>query len=209
MGNDFRAAYAPDTSLDGAGQTVGLLQFDGYTASDITYYENQAGLPNVTLSNVLIDGASGGPSGSGGEVEVSLDIEMAISMAPGLSEVMVYMEPNNGSPWEDILNRMADDNLAKQMSCSWYSPDTAANPVADQIFQQMASAGPILFLCVGRWWCLYRFDSVSRRHTLYHGSWRDNLDHERAGRCLGFRIGLADWQRRRDQHPVSDSDLAG
>ena len=59
MGNDFRAAYVPDTTLDGSGQIVGLLQFDGYTASDITYYESQAGLPNVTLINVLIDGVSG------------------------------------------------------------------------------------------------------------------------------------------------------
>ncbi|HKI69417.1 MAG TPA: protease pro-enzyme activation domain-containing protein, partial [Verrucomicrobiae bacterium] len=30
MGKDFRNAYAPGTSLTGAGQTVGLLQFDGY-----------------------------------------------------------------------------------------------------------------------------------------------------------------------------------
>jgi subtilase family serine protease len=38
IGNDFRAAYVPDSSLNGSGQTVGLLQFDGYTASDITYW---------------------------------------------------------------------------------------------------------------------------------------------------------------------------
>ena len=49
MGNDFRAAYVPGTTLTGAGQVVGLLQFDGYTASDITYYESQAGLPSVPL----------------------------------------------------------------------------------------------------------------------------------------------------------------
>src|SRR3974390_2144295 len=66
MGNDFRKAYVPDTQLDGSGQIVGLLQFDGYSASDIAYYENLAGLPSVTLSNVLIDGASGLPGGSGG-----------------------------------------------------------------------------------------------------------------------------------------------
>src|SRR6185312_422103 len=30
-GNDFRAAYVPDTTLTGAGQLVGLLQFDGYS----------------------------------------------------------------------------------------------------------------------------------------------------------------------------------
>ena len=90
MGNDFRAAYVPGVTLDGSGQTVGLLQFDGYHASDITDYETPAGLPAVTLTNVLLDGFDGTPSGTGGEVEVSLDIEMAISMAPGLSEVIVY-----------------------------------------------------------------------------------------------------------------------
>ncbi len=148
MGSDFRAAYAPDVTLNGTGQVVGLLQFDGYTASDITYYENQAGLPSVTLSNVLIDGASGNPSGGGGEVEVSLDIEMAISMAPGLSEVMVYMAPNP-SPWEDLLNRMANDNVAKQLSCSWYEPGGAAKPTCDQIFQQMAAQGQSFFNASG------------------------------------------------------------
>lgn len=97
MGADFRAAYVPGSLLTGTGQSVGLLQFDGYTASDITYYETKAGLPSVTLSNVLLDGFSGLPTGTGGEVEVSLDIEMAISMAPGLSEVIVYMAGPGGT----------------------------------------------------------------------------------------------------------------
>ena len=51
MGNDFRAAYVPGVSLNGYGQKVGLFQFAGYDPSDITYYENLAGLPNVPLSN--------------------------------------------------------------------------------------------------------------------------------------------------------------
>ena len=148
MGNDFRAAYLPDSSLTGSGQVVGLLQFDGYTASDITYYESQAGLPNVTLSNVLINGATGNPSHSGGEIEVSLDIEMAISMAPGLSEVMVYMAPNP-TPWETILSRMANDNAAKQLSCSWYQPGGTANTNADNIFKQMEAQGQSFFSASG------------------------------------------------------------
>ncbi len=148
MGKDFRAAYAPGMSLNGSGQTVGLLQFDGYTASDITYYESLAGLPNITLSNVLIDGASGLPSGSGGEVEVSLDIEMAISMATNISKVMVYMAPNP-SPWVDLLNRMVTDNAARQLSCSWYQPGGGANAVTDQIFQQMAAQGQSFFNASG------------------------------------------------------------
>src|SRR5579883_2742697 len=49
VGNDFRAAYAPGVSLTGAGQSVGLMEFDGFYASDITSYEQLAGLPNVPV----------------------------------------------------------------------------------------------------------------------------------------------------------------
>jgi uncharacterized repeat protein (TIGR01451 family) len=148
MGFDFRSAYVPGSVLNGSGQSVGLLQFDGYTASDITYYEAQAGLPAVTLTNVLLDGFSGLPTGGGGEVEVSLDIQMAISMAPGLSKVIVYEAGPSGS-WYDILNRMATDNLAKQLSCSWYIPGGGADPVADQIFLQIAAQGQSFFNASG------------------------------------------------------------
>ena len=117
-----------------------MLEFDGYTDSDITYYENQAGLPNVTLTNVLLDSFNGHPTGNGGEVEVSLDIEVAISMAPGVSDIIVYEAGPNGN-WHDMLNRMADDNLAKQLSCSWYEPGQGADPVADGIFQEMETQG--------------------------------------------------------------------
>ncbi|MGA9449914.1 MAG: protease pro-enzyme activation domain-containing protein [Verrucomicrobiia bacterium] len=148
MGKDFRAAYVPGTRLAGSGQVVGLLQFDGYTPGDIAYYEGKAGLPSITLSNVLIDGASGGPSGNGGEVEVSLDIEMAISMATNLSEVMVYMAPNP-SPWADLLNRMADDNAAKQLSSSWFISGGTIDPTVNGIFQQMAAQGQTFFQASG------------------------------------------------------------
>jgi len=146
-GTDFRTAYVPGTTLTGAGQSVGLLQFDGYTASDITYYENNAGLPNIPLQNVLLDGATGASSGNGGEVEVSLDIEMVASMAPGLSKIIVYMAPNNTGYWDDLLNQMTDDNLAKQFSCSWSGG--SHNATHDQIFQQMAALGQSFFCASG------------------------------------------------------------
>jgi PKD repeat protein len=146
MGKDFRAAYVPGTALTGSGQIVGLLQFDGYFASDITYYKTVAGLPDVTLTNIYIDGATGATNGSGGEVEVSLDIEMVISMAPGITKVMVYEAPNP-SPWEDLMHRMANDNLAKQISCSWGggSPD----PTAEAALVQMATQGQSFFNATG------------------------------------------------------------
>ena len=60
LGNDFRAAYVPGVPLTGTGQTVGLLEFDsGFYQSDITAYETLAGLPNVPVSAVLLDGYNG------------------------------------------------------------------------------------------------------------------------------------------------------
>ncbi len=143
-GNDFRAAYAPGVSQTGTGQAVGLLEFDGYNQSDITTYESQAGISARTLQNVLIDGYSG--AAGSGQSEVCLDIEVAVSLAPGLSKVIVYEAPNP-SPWEDLLNRMANDNAAKNLSCSWGGggPDSTA----EQIFQQMASQGQTFFNATG------------------------------------------------------------
>jgi uncharacterized repeat protein (TIGR03803 family) len=142
MGYDFRTAYLPGEPLTGTGQTVGLLEFDsGYYSSDISRYESMSGLPNVPVQAVLLDGYGGG-AGGGGNTEVSLDIEMAISIAPGLSGVLVY----EGSTTDDILNRMATDNLAKQIGASWTYPIDATS---DQIFKEFAAQGQTFFNASG------------------------------------------------------------
>jgi len=140
MGNDFRAAYVPGVTLNGTGQTVGLLEFDGFYASDITRYKNEANLPDVPVVKVLLDGFSG--SAGGANVEVALDIDMAISMAPGVAEVLVY----EGERTDSILNRIATDNLAKQISASWsYTIDAASQ----QAFLQMAAQGQSFYNASG------------------------------------------------------------
>ncbi len=148
-GADFRNAYAPGVTLTGAGQKVGLLQFDGYNARDITNYENDMGLTNrVPLTNVLIDFFSGS-AGSGND-EVCLDIEMSMSMAPNLSQIILY-EGNPGrhsfNP-ADVVARMANDNLAKNLSSSWTwsgGPEVAI----DNSFVQMAVQGQTYFQAAG------------------------------------------------------------
>ena len=145
-GNDFRAAYVPGTTLTGAGQKVGLFEFDSYYPSDIASYESQTGLPSVPLSNFLVDGASGSP-GSDND-EVSLDIEMAISMAPGLSGVLVYEGPNenNITSANMILNCMATNDAASQLSCSW---GFLINASTVSTFQQFGAQGQSFFLASG------------------------------------------------------------
>jgi len=147
-GSDFRAAYVPGTTLTGAGQRVGLFELDGYYLSDITTYQNSNSIvPNVPLSNLYLDGASSGSVGSDND-EVSLDIEMAVSMAPGLSGVIVYEGPNddNITAPNAVLNCMATNDAAKQLSCSW---GFSINASTVSTFQQFASQGQSFFLASG------------------------------------------------------------
>jgi len=148
MGKDFRNAYVPGVTNTGAGQTVALLEFDGYNATDITQYKTYAHITNnIILSRVLLNGFNG--SAGNNNSEVALDIEMAMAMAPGLTRIVVYEEayPYNDAPAADILlNRIATDNSAKQISCSWVVPLDATS---EQIFQQYASQGQTFFSASG------------------------------------------------------------
>ena len=140
LGQDFRTAYVPGTTLTGTGQSVALFELDGYYAADITNYEALAGLPAVPLVNV----GSVTPGINGGIAEVSLDIEMVIAMAPGLAHVYVY----EGTNPDSVLNQIVTGNLAKQISCSWGwsgGPDTPA----DNSFKQMATQGQSFFNASG------------------------------------------------------------
>jgi hypothetical protein len=149
MGKDFRLAYVPGTKLNGTGQSVALLEFDGYYSNDIAFYEQTNKLPFITLTNVPVNGGISTPSGSSDSVlEVSLDIEMAVSMATNLNSVFVYEAPA-GTSWLTLLTQMADDNLAAQLSCSWYKPNGGPDPACEQIFQQMASQGQSFFCASG------------------------------------------------------------
>ena len=144
----MRAAYYGGTALTGSGQTVGLLEFDGYNLSDVTSTFNGHSY-TVAINNVLVDGASGGSDGN--DAEQVLDIVQAIAMAPGMSQVRVYIAPGNsfiGVGDVDIFNKMATENIAKQLSCSWgWNPDDPSSD--DPIFQEFAAQGQNLFVASG------------------------------------------------------------
>ena len=149
IGSDFRAAYAPGVALTGAGQMIGLVEFDGYYAEDITTYESLANLPNVPLQNVLLNGFNGVPTTgpNSGNSEVALDIEMVISMAPGLSKVVVY-EAGPAGLANDILSAMSTNTAIKQFSCSW-SFGTTPRGTMDGLFQKLAVQGQSFFNASG------------------------------------------------------------
>jgi len=151
LGNDFRAAYVPGTALDGSGQMVGLLQFDGFYSNDIVAYANLANRTNIPpIQTVLIDGFSGTPTTgpNSGNPEVSLDIEMAMAMAPALAKIILFEgNPNNLIP-NDVLNTMAASNTVKNLSSSW-GWSGGPTTTTDNIFKNMAAQGQTFFNASG------------------------------------------------------------
>lgn len=152
LGSDRRTAYY-NYVLNGAGQSVGLVEFDGYNVSDVkTYFANVGQALNVPINNVLLDGASGASDGD--DTEQVIDIVEAISMAPALSQVRVYIAPESTLPIYGndgdvlIFNKMATEDIAKQLSSSWnWSPvDTSTD---DPIFEEFAAQGQSLFQASG------------------------------------------------------------
>ncbi len=143
IGTDFRNAYLPGVTLNGAGQQLALVEFDGYYTNDISLYLKRANLGAVPLTNVISPGYTATIGGN--NIEVALDIEMAICMAPGLSSILIY----EGDFPADVLNQIAVDGLANQISCSWYWTDPSEKPLLLATFLQYAAQGQTFLTASG------------------------------------------------------------
>ena len=152
--SDIKAAYnLSSVAQNGSGQTLGLFELDGYTASDIAAYETQYGLPSVPLQNVLVDSVTGVPSTTSGPAEVTLDIELQAALATGASKILVYEGPNSDAGVVDTYSRIASDNTAKEISTSWGEAENSApasvRSSENTAFQQMAAQGQSIYAASG------------------------------------------------------------
>ena len=140
---------SPWQGATGAGETVGLVEFDNFQSSDVSGYLSLVGLPAASIGNlseVNVDG--GAPTGSG-EDEVLLDIDTVMTIAPD-ANVAVYDAPFTGSggSFQRVFNQMIDNGVSI-ISNSWaYCEDetTAADVDSiDTIFQNAAVAKISIF----------------------------------------------------------------
>lgn len=147
LGSDMRAAYYGGSTLNGSGQSLGLLEFVGTDLADLnTYYKNAGQTNNVPVVLKSVDGTSTSCLAPGcDDTEQTLDMTQALGMAPGLSSLVVYV----GSSDAAIFNSMATASpLNAQLSSSWtWSP---ADPSTDNpYFQEFAAQGQNLFQAAG------------------------------------------------------------
>ena len=137
----------------GQGTTLAVFELAGYKSSDITKYEKVYNLPHVKLVNIPV---LGGATTHSGAVEVELDIELQIAMAPGIKDLLVYESPNTEVGALAQYLQIAQDNKADAISTSWAIPcENVVNPqitiAENQIFLQMAAQGQSIFAASGDW----------------------------------------------------------
>jgi subtilase family serine protease len=145
IGSDMRAAYYGSGPLNGKGQSVGLFEYAGYEINDVKNYFKEVKQPfNIPVKGVSLNGVSlSCPPSNCDDSEQVLDIEMAASMAPHLTQIVVYV----GSSDVSIFNQMAADNTSKQVSCSWGWSDDESS--LDPIFEEMGAQGQSIFVATG------------------------------------------------------------
>jgi len=151
LGSDMRAAYYGGTTLTGAGQNLGLLEYLGTDLTDLnTYFANVDQTNDVPITLLSTDGTSTScvDSRAGGDcddTEQTLDMTQAIGMAPGLSSLVMYI----GSTDTAIISAMTTHSpLPTTIGCSWgWTPadPTTLNPY----FQKMAAQGQNFFVASG------------------------------------------------------------
>ena len=147
-GSDMRAAYYGSGSLTGAGQTLGLLEFAGYDIADLkTYFKNAGQTNNVPVVGNSTDGTSLSCLNADGcdDREQILDMTQAISMAPGLNDLYVFV----GSTDTAMLSSMSTHSpLVGQIGSSWtWEPSDPGTD--DPYFEKMASQGQSYFQAAG------------------------------------------------------------
>ena len=151
LGSDMRAAYYGGTALTGAGQNLGLFEYEGTDLADLTtYFKNVGQTNNVPVTLLSTDGTSTScvDSSAGGDcddTEQTLDMTQAIGMAPGLASLVMYI----GSTDTAIISAMTTHSpLPTTIGCSWGW--TPADPsTLDPYFEKMAAQGQNFFAASG------------------------------------------------------------
>jgi kumamolisin len=136
---DFTRLYSQ--GITGDGQSVALLELDGFSPADISAYMACFGGQHTTISTIPIDGFSGVAGSNAAEVE--LDMEMVLGLAPHLSNLRVYEAANALPSYNDAWARIVNDHVPV-VSTSWVFCEQGAGMGGEikqeNIFFQAAAA---------------------------------------------------------------------
>jgi kumamolisin len=149
------ALYSFPTSVNGAGQTIGILELGGgYNTSDLEAYFGGLSLnvPNVVA--VSVDGGTNSPGNPDVDGEVALDIEVSGSIANG-ANIAVYFTTNTDQGFIDGITTAVHDTTNKPsvLSISWGGPEStwaqSSVTALDDACQSAAALGVTITVAAG------------------------------------------------------------
>jgi subtilase family serine protease len=101
--------------FDGSGNTIGFVEFSGYNRADANHFRNCfTGISSNFDPDVSV---GGGPTDKRGQIEVTLDVEVAMGAAPD-AHWQVYKAPNNLALFPTMLSKMRGNGV-DIVSDSW------------------------------------------------------------------------------------------
>lgn len=138
------AAYKE--GLDGAGQTIILLEAFGYPTneSDANAFFKLTGLPLLNSSNFSVVYPEGKPVDpnagvlSGWNIEIALDTQWAHSIAPAAKIMVVAAAGQDNEDLLDAMSYIVDNNLGYTVNDSWeVDQDAFAGPLEEEAFDNV------------------------------------------------------------------------
>jgi kumamolisin len=156
--NDLRTLYGYST-YGGSGQTVALVEFQGFLQSNLSAFDLRYGLPALTAASlqlVQVGNAAYTEPARGsdqiGEDEVELDVEVVHGVARN-ANIAVYEATNDDAGITGVYSQIASDDLASVVSTSWgdceagYSATT--RDAIEASLSQMAAQGQTVLAASG------------------------------------------------------------
>ncbi|MFE9425016.1 S8 family serine peptidase [Kitasatospora sp. NPDC006697] len=159
------APYSYPQGLDGTGQTIAVLAFNGQTRAGVpsggyrlaalqTYFTEVLRVPVPQITDVVVHGPGNDPGQDDGQGdpadstgEIMLDLQVVGALAPG-ARIVVYFTEFTEQGWVDVLNAIVTDtaNRPDIISCSYGNPEDdpgsawtrMAITAVDQAFAQAA-----------------------------------------------------------------------
>jgi len=135
---DMAKIYEFPDNLNGAGQTIAILEFNslrngvpkgtGFKPSDLALYFGDLGLPMPDVRQVLVPGGINDPGiDANADSEVLLDIQVAGAVASG-AQIDVYFSQNTGAGWlaalDEVFTKAAQRTSV--ISISWGASEDSA-----------------------------------------------------------------------------------
>jgi len=149
---NFPTTGPEGVSLDGAGQTIGIIELGGgFRSSDLKVFFSEIGAPLPKVASISVDHAGNAPTTpDSADGEVMLDIEVAGAVAPK-AKLAVYFAPNNGDKgFIDAINAAVHDRQRKPkvISISWGGPEQANDEQGVQAYHELFAAAGALGITV-------------------------------------------------------------